>query len=53
MDQCDWDSPTDAEIEARMEAARAWDEASCAEHYWVAQFWFYENFVGPGIDIPF
>lgn len=57
MDQVDWSEPcmTGEEIEAEMEAARAWDEASCAEHYWCALRWFNETFVGPeiDIDIPF
>lgn len=53
MDQFDLEFEDFEGIEAEMEAARAWDEASCAEHYWCARRWFYETFVGPEIDIPF
>ena len=53
MDEYEWDGPTEAEIDADIEAARVWDEASCVEHYWCARRWFYETFVGPEIDIPF
>ena len=53
MDQCDLEFEDFEGIEAQIEAARAWDEASCAEHYWCARFWFYQTFVGPEIDLPF
>ena len=47
MDQGDWDFPTDADIEADIEASYVADQASCSAHYWCARFWFYETFVGP------
>lgn len=53
MDQFDLEFEDFEGIEVEMEASRAWDEASCAEHYWCALRWFNETFVGPEIDIPF
>jgi len=53
MDEYEWDGPTEAEIDADIEARYEADQASCAEHYWCARFWFYKTFVGPEIDIPF
>lgn len=54
MDQCDLEFEDFEGIEAQIEAARAWDEASCAEHYWCARFLVSTKpFVGPEIDIPF
>ena len=54
MDQIDWDFPTDADIEADIEASYVADQASCSAHYWCARFHFLNTqAIYPEIDFPF
>ena len=54
IDWSDVPFPTDAEIEADIEASYAADQASCSAHYWCARFHFLNTqAIYPEIDLPF